>query len=238
MLFSAYEVTYSSFIHLAVALYVIGFLLRNQIALRLIILSGTTLYIAYYYTVEGGPLWDALIGSCLIGGANLIGLISLISSRLQFGMAARQRSLLAALGEMEPGVFRAIMRLAQDRISDGVTPLTREGETPKALHFVLTERPVVTKGAQNFQVEGGCFIGEVSWMLGVPASATVTLPAGAQYIEWPRDRLMRLTRRRHRVRVALDALIARDMARKVAAAHRPDLTDIQTLRHQRGDPAP
>lgn len=224
-----YAISTSSLVHLAILCYVLGFLCRDQIALRATVLTGTCFYLAYYYLIETGPLWDALIGSMLIGVANLIGLISLIYSRMPLGMPEHQRSIFEALGALEPGVFRALMRIARHETSSGDDRLTREGETPDSLFFVMSGRPRIAKCAGWFDVDAGCFIGEVSWMLDAPASATVTLPAGARYIAWPRDKLDRLIRRSPRVRQALEAMIAHDMARKVAAARGGPVTDIAVL---------
>ena len=227
-----YDVSTTSLVHLAILAYVIGFLCRNQIALRTTVLTGTSFYMAYYYLIDSGPMWDAMVGSALIATANLIGLTSLIYSRMPLGMGDHQRSIFEALGALEPGVFRALMKIARHETSDGADTLTREGATPDSLCFVMSGRPRIAKGPDSFEVDGGCFIGEVSWMLDCPASATVTLEAGANYIVWPRDKLDRLTRRSPRVRQALEAMIAQDMARKVAAGRAVQATDIGLLRAQ------
>ncbi len=227
-----YQISTASLVHLGIAFYILGFLCRNQIALRASVLAGTGFYLSYYLLIETGPLWDAFAGSLLIATANVIGLASLIYSRMPLGMGEHQRSIFEALGALEPGVFRALMKIGRHETSTGDAVLTREGETPDSLFFVMSGRPLITKGRDRFDVDGGCFIGEVSWMRDTPASATATLPAGANYIVWPRPALDRLTRRSPRVRQALEAMIAQDMARKVAAARAAHTTDIGLLRAQ------
>ncbi len=216
MLFPEYHLSTESFVHAATTLYVLGFLCRDQILLRAVVLTGTCFYLAYYWFHETGPLWDPLIGSLLIGSANLRGLISLIHSRMDFTISREARPLYAALGLNEPGLFRALMRAGELRTGGG--RLTDEGRTPDHLYFVLSGRPTIVKNGQRFAIPSGCFIGEVSWLLGVPASATAELPETGSCIAWPRKNLDRLVRRRPRVKQALEALIAADMARKVAAS--------------------
>ncbi len=216
----AYHFSQASLVHIAVLFYAVGFLCRDQIALRCSVLTGSCFYLAYYRFVDGGPLWDAFAGSMLIASANLAGLLSLIHSRMAFTIPRADRPLHQALGALEPGIFRQLLRLGVRREAAAGTPLTREGETPDELFFVLSGRPVVRKAGASFEIDPLCFVGEVSWMLGTPASATVELPEGATYLAWPRVRLDRLMRRRPRAKQALEALIARDMARKVAAGQR------------------
>lgn len=222
MILSAYQVSQETLVHAAVLCYAAGFLCRDQIALRCAILTGSSFYLAYYWTVDGGPLWDAFAGSLLIASANLAGLGSLIHSRMTFTIARADRPLHEALGALEPGIFRQLMRIGERRTARKGTILTREGETPDRLHFVLSGHPVVIKSGRRFAIDPHSFVGEVSWMLGVPASATVELPEGADYLSWRRDRLDRLMRRKPRAKQALEALIAQDMARKVAAGQRAE----------------
>jgi hypothetical protein len=209
--------------------YVLSFLCCDQIAIRATVLTGACLYLVYYHLIEIGPMWDAMTGSMLIGTANLIGLIGLIYSRMSLGMPEHQRSIFEALGALVPGVFWALTRIALHKAFAGDDLLTREGETPDSLCFVMSGRLRIAKYARRFDIDGGCFIGEMSWMPDAPASAAVTLPAGARHIVWPRDKLDRPSRRSPRSPPALEAMIAQDMARKVAPGRRRPVTDIAVL---------
>jgi len=58
------------FVQLALLFYVLGFLTRNELYLRVWLLTGTGFYILYYYFVTDVPLWDALWTSAAIGVVN------------------------------------------------------------------------------------------------------------------------------------------------------------------------
>ena len=201
----------------AVACHVAGLLFRDQIVLRLLLLSGSAFYIVYYGVGAAEPLWTAMIGSGLIVLANLYGLAALLASRRPSIVPERQRGLRAAMGGMEPGLFTRLMRLGEELRAGGSVEMTREGLRPDALWFLASGRARLAKGGQVAMLEGPCFVGEIGWLTGAPASADVDALPGAALVRWDRRVLRRTTRRYVRLENALDAAIAMDMARKVAA---------------------
>ena len=46
-------------------LYAVGYLVINQVILRILVLFGTGFYIWYYAVVADVPLWDAILASIL-----------------------------------------------------------------------------------------------------------------------------------------------------------------------------
>ncbi len=213
----------SPIIVLAFGFQAAGFLSRDQILLRCLVLISSGFYIAYYYTHDPSPLWDAIFGSSAIAMATLYGLVLLLLSRMTFTVPKHQRGLFRSIGELEPGLFRRLMKAGAWKTAERKVVVTVEGRVPSSLYYVISGTPHVLKGAARFKVESGCFLGEVSYILGSPASATVELPAGAEYIEWPRPVLEKLFRRSNRMKLAVEALIAQDMARKVARGLQPDI---------------
>lgn len=206
-------------IALAIALQFTGFLFRRQVVLRLLVMAGSVCCVVHYATVADEPLWAAIAGRALLIAANLFGLAALLLEQSAFALARDQRHLLAAFAPMRPGQLRRLPRLAAPRRIEAETALTAEGETPAHLHFVVSGPLSLTRrGGPSFVIHGPCFIGEVAWLLGVPASATVAALPGAEVASWPVDRLHKLSRRSPRLEEALDALIAQDMARKVSAS--------------------
>lgn len=204
------------FVYLATASQAIGLLVTRQVILRLLVLLGSALYIVYYYTHLGQPQWEAIVGSSLIGLANLIGLLLLLHSRMPIGMKPQDRVVFESLGGLEPGQFRRLMRVGEVMHTTEHVRLTEEGVVPGNLYFVLAGDPIVTKDGQAFRIPSNCFVGEVAFKLGCGASATVTLQEGGTFVIWPREELDALLNRAPALQQAFDALIARDMATKVA----------------------
>lgn len=206
----------ANLVYVAAGAQVLGYLFRDQVKLRLLLLFGTLFYVLYYALAATEPLWDAIVASSVLGAANLVGLSSLLLSRSAWLIPAEQRALFQMLGGIQPGDFRALMKFGTIRTAETEEEITRLGETPDRLFYVCEGEPRVVKAGGEFGIPCRCFIGEVSLMLGTPASATVRLPAGALFVEWPRVRLARAMARNNRLKLALEALMAEDMARKVA----------------------
>jgi len=209
---------------LAVVCYIAGLLFRDQIILRLLLLAGSGFYIVYYSTAAQTPLWYGIAGSIGIVAANLWGLSSLVLSRRPSTVPHRQRGIREAMGRMEPGLFRRLMRLGDEIRAGRPVTLTEEGARPGALWFLASGRARLVKGGRAGWLEGPCFVGEVSWLTGSPASAEVSALPGAVLIRWERAELRRAVRRSVRLETALEAAIAVDMARKVTLG-RPSLDE-------------
>ena len=74
----------ANLVYVAAGAQVLGYLFRDQVKLRLLLLFGTLFYVLYYALAALEPLWDAIIASSVLGLANLVGLSSLLTSRLSF----------------------------------------------------------------------------------------------------------------------------------------------------------
>ena len=228
-------------VHIAMLGYVLGFLFRDQIILRLLVLVGTVLYIAYYYFHPAEPLWGAIYASLLIGAATLIGLFRVVYNRLQIGISAQHWPIFETLKGLEPGEFRRLIRIGEVRQCDEVLELTREGETPENLYFIMSGDAEVEKGDRIFPIGSGEFVGEISFVMNAPASATVRLPAGGVFVQWPQDALRAEVRRCPQLQAAFEALIGRDMARKIAVGVRiptEDAVEAKTPRASAFDARP
>lgn len=207
-------------VHVAMLGYVAGFLFRDQIILRLLVLVGTVFYITYYYLHPAEPLWGAIYASLAIMTANAIGLIRLLYSRLPIGIPAEQWPIFEALSGLEPGEFRQLMRLGDMRRAEAQTILTEEGAPVEKLYFVISGGVTGEKDGVGFPVPVGEFIGDVSFMLKAEATASITMGAGGFYYEWLKSDLSAALDRQPKLAHAFEALIGRGMARKFGDSRR------------------
>ncbi len=205
-------------VHLASLLYVIAFLVREQLSLRMLVLFATGLYIAYYYFVPERPLWDAIAWSLVLGAANLMVMVSLLLQRTTYGLSQREQALFKHFHTMNPGEFRKLLKIAQWKTAGQAEILTLENQPCERLYYIVEGAAEVKKGGKVLQVRVGTFIGEVAYFLKRDASATVTLRAGGEYVCWTHGDLTNLERKNPAIRVALHQLLSSDMAAKVAAS--------------------
>lgn len=202
-----------------------GFILTDQLWLRILVLLSSAIYIIYYYVHTPEPQWSAIISSAVVASANVFGLMQLILSRMTWFFTAEQRKLYKRMPGLEPGEFRELMRAGVLRRNETALRLTEQDARPDSVYFVFDGNVTVSKSGASFDTGSEVFIAEVSFMLKRAASATCTLSPGSLYIVWDQAELSRLLDRKPRLQQAFDAQIARDMARKVATGIRLEFPD-------------
>ena len=202
-------------VHMAALTQVIGYLIRDQLSLRVLLLTGTILYIAYYRLYPETPLWDAIFWGCMLGLANLISIILILRDRTGWRMNENEARLYTAFNRIGPGEFRRLMKLARFEQSTGEKVLTYEGEVPERLYFVIAGHIGIHKAGRAFSEPPGTFIGELSFLTHTPASATVMVAPGAHFVSWDRETLARVLRRKPSMKQALDMLMTQDIAAKL-----------------------
>ena len=206
-------------IHLGALLYIIGFLVRDELVLRLLVLGGTALYIFYYFLFPAEPLWDAIITSVILGLANLWVLFKIMYERTTFALSEEERQLFEAFETLNPGQFRKILRNAVWQTANGGELLCMEDQEADRLYYLISGDAEVEKGTTTFTIGASSFIGEISYILNGNYSATVRAKPGLRYVEWRSTELRQTTEKHTDLRNALVALFNRDLAAKLAASH-------------------
>lgn len=207
-----------TFVHLATLCYVLGLLTRNELRLRAFILIGTCFYILYYYFIAEAPLWEAIATSVLIGSANLPVIWRIFRERSVWGMSEEMLTLYAYFPSFNPGQFRKM--IAKGSIIDETkhTVLLKHGERPSKLYLTLSDGFMLSRHSQYAELGPGNFLGEISFVLGGPASATVTAEPGARYVAWDVSTLEKLMETSPRFANAIPVLLSQDIARKLAGS--------------------
>jgi hypothetical protein len=215
---SMFEVFSVGMINVAALVGVAAMVFRNQIILRGLLILSTFLYIIYYFVASPVPMWSAIFWSVVTIGVNLTVMLRLIYDRTQFRLTDDELRLFAAFRTLTPGEFRGLTGLASWRTASARTILTREGAPLDKLYYVLDGAIGITKGGRSFPIADGTFIGELAFLRGQPASATVTLEPGARYLEWSVPALNAHFHKAPTLRASLIGLFNADLAAKLARA--------------------
>jgi len=208
--------TAGTFVHIALLFQCAGFMIRDELWLRLLVLIGSGFYVLYYFFFPALPLWDAIYASAILALINLTLIIIIIRERTLFDMNSRETGLFNSFGTLTPGQFRRLIRKGSWRTAKGDVVLTTENIRPEHIYYIVSGKVKATKGKTKFSLEGEKFIGEVGFLMGAPASATVVAPVGTVYVEWKAADLRRLMNKSVPFENAVIALFNYDLARKVA----------------------
>ena len=207
--------------YIAGGLFVLAYLIINQVIMRSILLLGTAFYIWYYFVAASTPLWEAIQLSLMMGTANLIGLLGLLARRSKLAIPAAHKDIYTHFADLPPGDFRDLMKLADRRVLSAEECVSEEGALPKYLTYVISGAMRVQKMGDEFQMPAGVFVGEVAYLNNTNSAASTWVNEGSEILQWDVSALRRKAARKDRFRLALEAVLSKDLAAKVAFAVAP-----------------
>ena len=123
-------------VHIATAILLLGYFIRDEFWLRMMIIAATAVFNLYYWLVPDPPLWDSVIGGFLMIAVNLFVLAQVVLDRTTFRLSETEKRLFSAFETLSPGQFRRVLKLAQWREAGG-EELTRQGEAAGSLYYVF-----------------------------------------------------------------------------------------------------
>jgi CRP-like cAMP-binding protein len=225
----------ATFVHIGTLCYVLGLLTRKELLLRLLLLTGSSFYILYYYTVSDNPLWEAIASSALIGSSNFPVICRIFRERSTWGMSEEMLKLYASFPNFSPGQFRRMMKIADILEPGEALPLLTQGEVPTHLYLTVDGDFELVRDGQNALIGPGNFLGEISFLLGGAATATVIACPGSRYVAWELNDLRQMMEKHAVMDGAIAVLLNKDVARKLAVSF-PSLTRPTAAQPAAGTP--
>lgn len=208
-------------ITIAGTLFTLGYLIINQVILRLMMMSGSAAYLAYYFTAADQPLWGAINATLIMMAANLLGLFGLYVRNAAWTVPKAHRDIYPLFQGIQPGDFRALMRHAKRYTVQKDCEVTTMGAPTTKVFFVTKGAFEAEKFNLRFKMDGPTFVGEVAHLLGRDSAATTHFPAGLEVLEWDRSNLNQTAKKDPRFKLAMEAIMSRDLANKVSFAVAP-----------------
>ncbi len=155
-------------VHVGAMLYLAGFLFRNQLILRTLIIVGDIVYLLYFYFAPDVPLWGGIFWSAMFMLVNAAMVAAILSDRMHFRLSRTEKRLFDLLKELSPGQFRKLLTLAREQTAVSHLAITVEDKPLDELYFVL-ERPVeIEKKGKRAVIPSDTFIGEIAFLLSSP----------------------------------------------------------------------
>ena len=202
-------------VHIGAFLFLLAYLVRDQILLRGLIILGTVFYIVYYFFMET-PLWSALLWNSSFVVINLIMIGVIYSDRASFVMSEKERKLYQVFNTLSPGEFKKLLKIADWFDGSSEEQITTEGEVPARLYFIIDGEALIARDDKKFFVGPSVFIGELAYLIKKPATATVKLTDKVVGISWKTSSLIKLLASNPQMKIAFDGLLNQDLAAKLA----------------------
>lgn len=212
-------------IHVGALFYIIAFLIRDELKLRLMVLAGSAFYLFYYYFFPQIPLWDAIISTCILVFANLIILFRILMERTVLALNEEEKTLFNAFDGFSPGQFRKLLKVAEWTTENTAISLATADQPLSHLYYIVEGPVTVQKGDHVFPMEPGNFVGEIAFVLKGLPTADVIAQAGARLVKWDTDEIRILMDKSPAFQNAIMALLSRDLADKLATSVQIEKTE-------------
>lgn len=200
----------------ALALHSAGFLARNELILRLLMLGAMILTLAFLFAFGPIPEGIAKLGTGLLIAINLVVIAVIVKERTTIGMKPELALLSRHFEMISPGQFRQLFKIGRHAISGQDTILTKAGAPTKRLYYIISGTAVLEKDGLSFDMQSEQFVGEIGFLTGELASGTVVLKPGSEYLSWEAEALRDLFENVPAIRAAMLAQLNLDLVRKVA----------------------
>lgn len=208
-----------AFGHLSYVLIATSYYLTRMFWLRVLAVLGLACEIVYFH-FSGGDLSTGIAWNVVFIAINAYQLWRLVAqareARHASELASLRQSLLAGLDASQIG---CLLRTGSWRDVPPGARLTQEGVPVAELYLLASGRATVEVAhATVARLQAGSFVGEIAFLSGDPASATVSIEEPARVFVFDPARLRGLIRHDEGIAAAMLRALGQDLARKLCVS--------------------
>ena len=207
--------------HLASVLTMAAYLLKDILWLRLLTILSCLAGIAFNFIVPSTPLWTVIYWNILFAVINIVQVAIIIKQRSSVHFTEEEKELHDTLFKnFAPFEFMKLMRGGKWLDAKQGEILATEQKPIDSMMLIYNGLVgVESKGKEVAKLKDGNFIGEVSFITGGAATATVKALLPTRYVAWPKEAISQLLNRNPSMRFAMQAMLSTDLSKKLM--HRP-----------------
>ena len=203
--------------HVSYAILAISYCLTNIYWLRVTAVVALVLEIIYF-SLTSSNLYAGIAWDLIFIAINGYHLALLTRDRFSLKLGTPERKLLtsALKGLCDAQIARVLRTGTWCEIAAG-TRLMAEGQPVNELYFIQDGRMSVhVRGIHVAELGPGALVGEIAFLMGNAATATVTADGSVRLIAFNRERLLIACRNDEQVAAAMHRLIGHDLALKIS----------------------
>jgi hypothetical protein len=203
--------------HLASILTMAAYLLKDILWLRLLTILSCFAGIAFNYFVPATPLWSVIYWNLLFAAINIVQIAIIIKERTGIHFTDEEKELHETLFKnFAPFEFMKLMRVGKWlEAKQGQVLATEQKPIDSVMLIYNGLVGVESHGKEVAKLKDGNFIGEVSFITGGEATATVRALMPTRYISWPKTEISQLLNRNPSMRFAMQAMLSTDLSKKL-----------------------
>lgn len=206
--------------HLAYALTLGAYLVRDILILRSLLLAAGVTMLAYFMVGMADVAWTPFFWQIVLLLVNLVWVVLLVRERQSVRFTEEERELHETLfREFSALEFMKLLRAGDWRSLAEGDDLTQRGEPVERLYLVSNGEVEVDRGSgrEPIRVRDGGLIGEMSFLNASPATATVRATCPTRCLTWNQEELRSLLRRNPSMRGVLMSVIGSDLTHKLSS---------------------
>ena len=209
--------------HTSFALTALSFFVRDMIFLRSLAIISCLVGITYNYFIPVGPLWLVIFWLSVFICVNCYRIIGIILERRSIKFNDEELELHETVFQnFTPLEFMKLMRIAEWHSVEIGHQFAEQGSMIEGLKLLFNGEVTIQRNGEELgRGRDGSMIGEMSFIRGGAATATVLATHPCRYVNWPKDELSSLLRRNPSMDIAMKHVFSLDLTRKLAG---PDET--------------
>lgn len=196
----------------------LAFLMTSMQKLRLLIVLSSTAYAVYYFYYPAEPLWldvGSELALVVINGCMMF-YLAWSNSRIRFNQQEQflYQHEFADLTRVE---FSQLLKISEWHLEAEGFVYTVAGQPLTDIFYLISgDAKAELADGSTVALPRGNVIGEVSYRLRCPASATVTSTEACMCLRWDQDELRALCDKTPNIKRAVDNMLSSHMARKLS----------------------
>ncbi len=203
--------------HLANLLYIVGYLVKDILGLRLLIASGLVIEIIYSYYISEIPLWTNIIWCFLYIAVNGWQIVFLLLERRTIMLNEEEKRLYDKIfRNFSVREFWKVEKTGFYVDYEAGEILTSENELLDRLILIVRGScDIVLQNRSIAQISDLSFIGEMGFLSDKPASASVVTSSPTRCLIWDKAKLKTLMNNDSRINVCMQSIFTTDLIIKL-----------------------
>ncbi len=209
-------------VHFAFILTALAFITYDILFLRVLAVSSSLVGLAYFGIYLGRT--PILFWQIVFLGINSWRIVHLLRERRSVSFSEEEQELYQTIfPRFAPVEFMKLMRVGVWKSGGPGTVLATQDEHVEEILIIYNGEVAIEKdGAEVVRLKDGTWIGEMSYLQGGNASATVRVTRTTRYVAWPKDALTTLLKRNPTMDVAMQSVLSADLIQKLGGNTKPD----------------
>ncbi len=210
------------FLTLANLLYVVCYGVRDVLWLRIFGVTAMLTIMPYYIWGTEQPQISCICWNILFLAINLFWIVVIIRQRQPPKMTTQEARIYNQVFQRSCTAKEMLKLLSvakQETLQRGVTLVAKGSESSDLILIEEGYAEVVTSGRNIIRLGNGDFVGEMSYLTGLPPITDVVADSSVKIYRWSKSDLQKLYETRIELRAALNEVIARDLTRKLTSEH-------------------